>query len=89
VGSFIQLDRCNAGPRLTHRDGGSRTAPIVATLVRQPYMNDAIWDDAMREWLGMQAVFSDSPVHAWTQHEHLGTVQDLLDGKIRTEDARG
>lgn len=79
---FIQIDRCNAGVRLTCRKGDSRTGATLGTLVRQPWMNDVVWKIQKQEWLGRQQIWADSPVHAWKDHKKLGTVEDLLSGQI-------
>lgn len=80
--TFLQIDRCISGVRYTVRDGSARTSPIVETLVRERWMNDAEWDKHRRGWLGLQKVFADTPVRAWKDHAPLGYLDDLLEGRI-------
>lgn len=86
---FLQIDRCNAGPRLTIRRGEGRQAPEVATLVRQPCFTPDQWANERAEWLGLSQCFADTPVHSWKGHALLGTVQDLIDGVISEEGDHG
>lgn len=84
---FLQIDRCNAGVRLTIRKGEGRSAPGTDTLVRQPYMGDGHWDSAKTLFVvGHPELKASTPLHAWKEHKLLGTVQDLMNGKIN-EDA--
>lgn len=82
MGYFVQLDRCNAGVRLTIREGVDQRGATVATLVRQPHFTDAGWKDARDSWLGRQSIFADSEVRAWKDHRLLGNVDDLVAGRI-------
>jgi|GEM_PF-4543143 len=85
---FIQLDRSNAGPRLTIRDGDHRAAPIIATLVRQSYVGEASWRALMHDWFVAHGVEGTYEVRAWDGHELLGSAADLASGKLNVEDAR-
>jgi hypothetical protein len=86
---FIQIDRCTAGVRLTLREGDGRTGPTIATLVRQAWMNAVVWDIQVGDFLSEHRVPMDAPVHAWKDHQHLGSVNDLVGHRINMEADHG
>jgi hypothetical protein len=82
INHFVQIDRCNGGVRLTVRRGPERDSETLATLVRHVWMNDTVWTITKQTWLGRQQVWADSSVRSWKNHEVLGTVEDLVQGRI-------
>jgi hypothetical protein len=79
---FVQIDRANGGVRLTVRRGPEPNSEVLDTLIRHVWMNETVWSITKQTWLGRQQVWADTPVHAWKDHQRLGTVEDLAQGRI-------